>query len=166
MACRSAILVVCMLCFAGPQLTVAAESEELHPFLERGFSLDVGVFFPDRELDLRVRGSLDDINREIDFDRRRLIKSSDDVFAAELSWRFRDRWSIIGQYFKSSDRNSATLEEEIEWGDVVFNAGISAATGTDFSVTRIFVGRQLDTNKFHEFGIGGGNSLAPHWGIH
>ena len=159
MVCRTATLVVCMLCFAGPQLTVAAESEELHPFLERGFSLDVGVFFPDRELDLRVRGSLDDINREIDFDRRRLIKSSDDVFAAELSWRFRDRWSIIGQYFKSKDRNSATLEEEIEWGDVVFNAGVSAATGTDFSVTRIFVGRQLDTNKFHEFGIGGG----IHW---
>jgi hypothetical protein len=154
-----------MLCFAGPQLAVAAESEERHPFLERGFSLDVGVFFPDRELDLRVNGSLDVINREIDFDRRRQIKSNDDIFVAELSWRFRGRWSIIGQYFKSTDRNSATLEEEIEWGDVVFNAGISAATGTDFSLTRIFFGRQLDTSKFHEFGIGG-HSLDPHWGIH
>jgi hypothetical protein len=121
-----------MLCFAGPQLTVAAETEELHPFLERGFSLDVGVFFSDRELDLRVNRSLDVIDREIDFDGRRQIKSNDDIFAAELSWRFRGRWSIIGQYLKATDRNSATLEEEIEWGDVVFNAGISAATGTNF----------------------------------
>ena len=106
-------------------------------------------------MDLRVRGSLDVINREIDFDRRRLIKSSDEVFAAELSWRFRDRWSIIGQNFKSSDRNSATLEKEIEWGDVVFIAGTSAATGTDFSVTRIYVGTNtwsIPTSKWDRAG--------------
>ena len=159
MACRTATLVVGMLCFAAPQLTVAAESEDLHPYLERGFSLDLGVFFPDRELDLRINGSLVGDNDEIDFDRRRRVEKSDEVFAAELSWRFRGRWSVVGQYFRSSDSTRAVLGEDIEWGDVVFGAGSNAAVGTNFSLTRIFFGRQLNTSKSHDFGIGGG----LHW---
>ncbi len=159
MACRNATLVVCMLYLAGPQLTVAAESEDLHPYLERGFSLDLGIFYPDRDLDLRVNGSITGINDEIDFDKRRQIKKSDDLFAVELSWRVRGRWSIVGQYFKSTDSTRAVLEEDIEWGNVVFGAGSNAAVGTDFTLTRIFFGRQLDTSKSHDVGIGGG----LHW---
>ena len=37
--------------------------------------------------------------------------------------------------------------------------GSFAATGSDFSLTRIFVGWQLDTSERHEIGIGGG----VHW---
>ena len=61
---RNATLVVCALCLVVPQLTVAAETEDLYPWLERGFSLDLGVFYPDRELDLRVNGSIAGINTE------------------------------------------------------------------------------------------------------
>jgi len=68
---RTAIPVVCILCIVGPQLANAAESEYLHPWLESGFSLDLGVFFPDRKLDLRINGTLTGINDEIDFDKRR-----------------------------------------------------------------------------------------------
>ena len=120
MACRTATLVVCMLYLAGPQLTVAAESEDLHPYLERGFSLDLGIFYPDRELDLRVNGSINGINDEIDFDKRRKIKKSDDVFAVELSWRFRGSWSIVGQYFKSTASTRAVLER-ISNGETSFS---------------------------------------------
>ncbi len=69
MAIRTTTLVVCLLSFAGPQLTIAAESDDLHPFLYRGFSLDVGVFFPDRHLQLSVNATVGGINEEIDFDR-------------------------------------------------------------------------------------------------
>ena len=156
MACRTAILVLCILSFAGPQLTVAAESEDLHPYLERGFSLDVGLFYPDRHLDLRVNGSLAGINDEIDFDERLRLEDAGDVFAAELSWRFRGRWSVVGQYFESTDSRRAVLEEDIEWGNVVFGAGSNAAVGTEFSLTRIFFGWRLDTGKSHNVGFGGG----------
>ncbi len=159
MVCRTTTLLICMFFFDGMQHTVAAESEDVHPYLERGFSLDLGVFYPDRELDLRVNGSIAGINDEIDFDERRRIKKSDDVIAGELSWRFRGRWSLVGQYFKSSDSNRAVLEEDIEWGNVVFGAGSNATSGVNFSVTRIFFGRQLDTSKSHDIGIGGG----IHW---
>ncbi len=156
---RTIILVVYVICFAGPQLAVAAESEDLHPWLESGFSLDLGVFYPDRELDLRVNGTLTGINDEIDFDERRQLKSADEVFAGEMSWRFRGRWSLVGQYFNSTDTYRAVLEEDIEWGDVVFGAGTNAAVGFDFSLTRIFFGRQLNTSESHNVGIGGG----LHW---
>ena len=156
---RTAILVVCILCIVGPQRAAATESEDLHPFLERGFSLDLGVFFPDRQLDLRVNGSLTGINDEIDFDEGIRLGNADETFAAELSWRFRGKWSVVGQYFKSTDSVRAVLEEDIEWGDVVFGAGSNAAAGTSFSLTRIFFGRQLDTSRSHDFGIGAG----LHW---
>ena len=152
----AATVVVCMLCLAGPQLTVAAESEDLHPYLERGFSLDLGVFYPDRELDLRVNGSLAVINDEIDFDERLKLKRADETFAVELSWRFRGRWSVVGQYFKATDSTRAVLQEDVEWGNVVFGAGSTAAVGPEFSLTRIFFGRRLHTSKSHDVGIGGG----------
>jgi len=100
---RTAPFIVCVLCLAGPQLTVAAEAEDRHPSLESPFSIDIGVFYPDRELDLRVNGSIAGINDEIDFDKRRQFKSAGDIFAMELSWQFRGRWSFVGQYFKSDD---------------------------------------------------------------
>ena len=159
MACRTTSVVVCMIYFSGPQLTVAAEAEDLHPLLEKGFSLDLGVFYPDRELDLRVNGTIAGINDEIDFDKRRQLKGTGDIFAGELSWRFRGRWSIVGQYFSAADSTRAVLEEDIEWGNVVFGAGSFAAVGTDFTLTRIFFGRQLNTSKSHDVGIGGG----LHW---
>ncbi len=156
---RTATLIVCLLCFAGPRLTIAAESEYLHPYLRRGFSLDVGVFYPDRKLDVRVNGTIGSINDEIDFDEAFRLDSADNTFAAEMAWRYHGKWSVIGQYFKSDDTNRAVLEEDIEWGDVVFGAGSNAAVGSKFSLTRIFFGRQLDTRKIHDVGIGGG----LHW---
>ena len=64
----TASLIVAILCLATPQLTIAEDSNDLHPNLESGFSLDLGLFYPDRQLDLRVNGSLIGINDEIHFD--------------------------------------------------------------------------------------------------
>ena len=155
----TASLVVAVLCLASPQLTVAENSEGLHPFLESGFSLDLGIFYPDRQLDLAVNGSVTGINDEIHFDETVRLDNADNTFAAELAWRYRGRWSIVGQYFKSTDSARAVLDEDIEWGDVVFGAGSNAAVGSQFSLTRIFFGRQLNTSKFHDVGIGAG----IHW---
>ncbi len=154
-----AAIAVCLICFTAPQLAVAEDTDDLHPYLENGFSLDLGVFFPDRHLDLSVNGSVGGINDEIDFDKGLQLGSTDSTFAGELSWRFRGKWSIVAQYFKSSDSASLVLEEDIEWGDVVFGAGSFATPGTEFSLTRIFFGRQLDTSRRHDIGIGGG----IHW---
>ena len=159
MTCRTATLFVCILCTAGTRLADAAEPNDLHPYLEREFSLDIGVYYPDRQLDLRVNGTLETLNQEIDFDKSGQLKSAHDVFATELSWRFRGRWSIAGQFFKSADSTRVALEEDIEWGDVVFGAGSFAEMGADFTLTRIFFGRHLDTRRSHDVGVG----VGIHW---
>jgi len=156
---RTTTLVVFVLCCAVPKPILAEDAEDLHPYLESGFSIDLGIFYPDRELDLRVNGTASGINDEIHFDEEVRLDSADNTFSAEFAWRFRGKWSIVGQYFKSTDTARAVLEEDIEWGDVVFGAGSSAAVGSEFSLTRIFFGRQLDTSRSHDVGIGGG----IHW---
>ncbi len=108
---------------------------------------------------MRVNGTLTGDNDEIDFDKGLRLGSADETIAAELSWRFHGRWSVVGQYFKSTDKASTLLEEDIEWGNVIFGAGSNAALGTELSLTRIFFGRQLNTSESHNVGIGGG----IHW---
>ena len=137
----------------------AADEDDLHPLLTSGVSIDVGIFYPDRELDLSVNGRLN-VNDPIDFDTGFSLGNADEVFSGEMAWRFRNRWSFLAQYFKSSDSSTATLKQDIEWGDVVFGAGTSATVGTSLSLTRLFVGRDLAIqDKHHDFGIGGG----VHW---
>lgn len=158
-ACRTVALIVCALYFAGPQLSAAAEPEDWHPYLEHKFSLDLGIFYPDRELDLRVNGSLVGDNVEIDFDKRRQIKTADVIFSTQFSWRIGEKWALIGQFFDSTDYASVVLEEDIEWENVVFGAGSNAAVGSKFTLTRMFFGRHLEMGRSHDIGIGGG----IHW---
>jgi len=139
-----------------PLAVAEDESDDLHPFLTDGFSLDIGLFYPDREWDLRVNGTIGGENGEIDFDEGLNLGNPDNIFAAEMAWRFKGRWSLLVQLFDSSDSTSTVLEEDIEWGDVVFGAGTGAVAGTDLNLARLFVGRQLDTSKYHDVGIGGG----------
>ena len=45
-----------------------ADDEEVHPLMTSGISIDAGAFFPARELDLSVDGTIGQ-NEEIDFDK-------------------------------------------------------------------------------------------------
>ena len=47
---------------------LAQEDSDLHPWLTEDFSVDVGIFFPDREVEIRVDGSLAIVERERDID--------------------------------------------------------------------------------------------------
>ena len=136
--------------------------DEVHPLLINGFSIDVGVFVPRRTLDLRVDRLGDALageNTLIDFDQEFGLKNADETTALELAWRFGERWSFLGQYFKSTYGRTKTLDEDIEWDDIVFNAGSSATLAGGFQLTRFYFGRELDTQPEHNFGIGGG----IHW---
>ena len=121
--------------------------------------VNVGIFYPERDLDLRVNGSVDIENEKFDFDEGARRKSSDDIFAAEMAWRFREDWSVLAQYFDSSSTAEKTLLEDIEWEDVVFGEGSNASAGTHMEVTRLFVGKHLQTDPHHDLGFG----LGIHW---
>ncbi|MDJ0941689.1 MAG: hypothetical protein QNJ00_18135 [Woeseiaceae bacterium] len=136
-----------------------ADDDLLHPALTSKFTVDVGVFFPDRELDVVVRGNASSRDRQIDFYENLNLNSTEEIFATELAWRFGERWSFLAQYFRSSDTNVAELEEDVFFGDIVFNAGSNVVGGAELQLTRMFFGRKFDMRPRHDLGVGGG----IHW---
>jgi hypothetical protein len=152
-------LLLCVLLIAGTNLVYAQESGNIHPSLTEKFVLDMGIFFPSRSFEIHVDGSIAGANPNIDFEDEFGLNKSDETFAIEFGWRFGKKWSLLTQYFESSGSRSAVLDEDIEWNDVVFGQGSNAAAGQEFSVLRVFFGRQFATSERHDFGIGAG----LHW---
>ncbi len=137
-------------------LLYAQEPAKVHPYLTEKSFIDIGVFFPDRRLKLSADGSISGIQPFVDFNKDLRLKASDETFAVDLGWRFANNWLLFGQYFESNGHSRWTLEEDIEWKDVVFQADSNVAAGTGFSLTRVFLGRELDKSDRHEFGLGAG----------
>lgn len=126
-----------------------------HPYLSDSFSVDVGLFMPQRQAELSVDGPLGSIQGEdIDFNESFGLQKRDDLFAMNFAWRFGEKWELGAQYFESDGQRQAVLEEDVEWGEFVFGAGTGVAAGIDFTVVRTFFGRNFDSANHHDFGIG------------
>lgn len=122
----------------------------VHPFLTSKFNIQAGVYFPTQDLKLRVDGSLANENEEIDFDEELKLRDNDDVFVLEMTWRFGEKWSLRMQNFQENRRQSVVLEEDIEWGDEIIQAGSNAFIGSDFKITRVFLpGHSIPTRKLN-----------------
>jgi len=131
----------------------------VHPFLASKFNIQAGAYFPKQDLTLRIDGSLGNENGEIDFSEQLKLSDNDDVFVLEMTWRFGKKWSLRMQNFQENRREEFVLEEDIEWGDEVLQAGSNAFIGSDFKRTRVFFARAFDTKPQVEYGIG----LGVHW---
>lgn len=134
----------------------ANEEADASPYLSKRFFASAGIFFPDRELKFRIDGSLPAVRSTVDFSERFNLKGSDETGSYEIGWRFREDWMLRGQYFNVENSSTATLTEDIQWGDYTFNAGTSVGAGSDVSVIRAFFGKTYRRQGDYEFGIGGG----------
>lgn len=137
----------------------AEEHGDVHPYLTQKFILDTGVYFPDRETRISVDGPTVGANEEIDFQSEFGLDRSDETFSLNFGWRFGKKWELGAQYFELSGTRGATLDEDIEWNDVVFGQGTSVVAGQDFRLIRVFFGRNFDTSERYNFGVGAG----LHW---
>jgi hypothetical protein len=146
----------CLFCCG---LALADEPADAHPFLSAKFNVQLGVYSPRRDITVRVDGSIAGENGSIDFDDELGARQRDDIFAAELIWRFGKKWSLRTQYFDSSGSKSSVLATDIEWGDDIIEAGSSVTAGTSFTLSRIFFGRSFDNSPKYDYGIG----LGLHW---
>lgn len=149
----------CLLLLGSSVTGHSEEAEAVHPYLSENLFVDVGVFFPSRTFGVAVDGSLGEDNDLIEFDESVDINEKDRIFALEFGWRFGEKWRLVGQYFESSASSSVVLEEDIEWEDVIFQAGTTASGGASLTLLRTFFGREFRSGEFHEFGLGAG----IHW---
>jgi hypothetical protein len=156
---RKISIALLVLLLGNTDLFGAEISDGENPYLTDTFYLDIGLFFPSRELKLSVDGSVAGARSAIDFDTAFGLKKSDDVLSVNGGWRFSENWQLGAQYFASDGQQSRVLEEDVEWGDYTFGAGTGVAAGLDFSLFRTFFARKFQAAEHHSFGVG----IGIHW---
>lgn len=155
---KYALLIVAL--FAGGTISLPAEAQDgVHAYLTETFSLDLGVYFPERRVEMGVDGPLAAAGQDIDFEESFGLKKSDETFSLNFGWRFGEKWQLGAQYFQSSGERSRVLQEDVEWNDIIFGQGTGVAAGQDFQLIRTFFTRKFKGNDRHEFGLG----LGIHW---
>ena len=152
------VIAVSLCCFASFQ-SAAENTDDLHPFLTDTFNIQLGIFSPQKDIDIRVDGSLGAGNDPIDFEEQLKLAATEDIFSLEFVWRFGEKWSLRGQHFQSRRAQNVVLEEDVEWGDTIIRAGSSVTAGASLDLTRVFFGWSLDSIPQIDYGIG----LGLHW---
>jgi hypothetical protein len=132
----------------------AQQDDPAQKLIDARFDVDIGMFFPDKKRAFRVNGAAGVENIDIGVDEELKFKSSEETFAAEIGWQFGERWQVEGQYFSVADRESLILTEDIQWEDVVYQAGSNVSAATSFKVVRLFFSRNFTTAPHHNLGIG------------
>jgi hypothetical protein len=143
--------------FAGsfvPGTASAQTANDYHPFLSDRFNIGLGIYYPKKRFKVRVDGSAPE--EEIDFDEALKLGDQDATGSLSFRWRFGMKWSFWGQYWNTSDKGGAVLEEDLEWEDLVFKAGTFVSGGIDISIARALFGRKFIHSLKHEFGLGAG----------
>ena len=132
----------------------AQQDDPAQKLIDATFDVDIGIFFPDKERAFRVNGVSPIENIDIEFDEELKLKASEETFSAEIGWQFGERWQVETQYFSVADTDSLILTEDVQWEDVVYQAGSSVSATTSFKVIRLFFSRNFTTAPHHNFGIG------------
>jgi hypothetical protein len=146
-------LSICFLCIiASP--TFGQSEAEVHPFMEDPFILHLGAFLPKRDVDIAVDGNVTGPHPPLDFESQLGVSDTDDLFTAEFIWRFGEKWSFRGQYFKADSAVVGVVEEDLVWGDVILEQGSSIGAGNELEVERLFFAYELSNSLQHNFGIG------------
>ena len=143
-----------------PVLAQGQIAEPNHPYLSNKFFASVGLFLPDQNTRLGLEASVDIPDpgptplQRVDFSETFGFSDSDETFSAEIGWRFGKKWQLSGQYFRVDSNTRVSLEEDVEWGDVVFNEGTFVGAGNDYQITRLFFGRRFKSTDRQELGFG------------
>ncbi len=128
-----------------------AQEAEKHPFLKDKFYVSAGIFIPQKELRFGAEG---DITDDIDFGQSFDFNDNQTTFFFHGEWRWNKKWRLTGEYFAVNNAARATLERDIEFENITFEAGSFVRAGVDFSLWRIFVGRTISSGPKHSLGAG------------
>jgi len=138
--------------------TSYAQSDgDKNPRLTERFHARAALFVPDRSVKVGAAGQISTgDSEEIDFGRTFDLEGTENTLNLDFIWRFSKSkfWSVKGQYFRVSAAQETTLEREIEWEDVTYQAGARVKAGYGLSLYRIFFGRVISTGQKHELGGG------------
>lgn len=135
-----------------PQFVLA----DTHPLIADKFVVHVGDFVANKDVEVRVDGPLDVLGTPIDVEGELGGSGHEDALAAELRWRFGERWQVAAQLFRVSDSASATITRDIDFAGYQFQAGAALDVESGADITRVFFGRDFIRDDTRVFGIGFG----------
>jgi len=153
---RLAGLSLVLMALAAPMSAIAQDAWDVHPYLSDKFHVGLGVYFPERSLKIGVDASVPGVSREIDLSEQFKLKNTETTESFELGWRFGKKWLVRGQHFSVGGSRSATLGEDVQWGDYTFGAGTGVSAGIDVTISRLYFGYTIRRDDVQEFGVGGG----------
>jgi hypothetical protein len=126
--------------------------EKKHPLLTDKFQFKVGLYSSFKQYELGANGSskddLIDFSNTFDFD------ENESTLFLSFYWRFARMWSVSVETFRVRNENSNTLNEDIEWDDVIYRTGVDVNAGLGLRMYRILFGRTITKGLKHEFGAG------------
>lgn len=154
---KGLLLGMSALLLASMSVTVAAQDSGYHPSLSDNFIFTAGAFRSDNTFKLEAEG-IDLDSDEIDFGKSVGVDKSNTIANFELRWKFGSsrKWSLAGQYFSNNAKGDATLEEDVEWQDLIFREGTFVEGGVKLEVIRAFLGYSFVKQEQHDFGVGVG----------
>ena len=129
-----------------------AQDEKVHPLNEDRFFIEAGVFAVSREFKIRADGEFP--NEEIDFNESFGLTKSEPTYYFQFGWRFSKRWTVSLQSFGVSANDGVTLEEDVEFEDVIFEAGSFVDVGIGFQLYRLYFERKMLMNPKHDLTVG------------
>ena len=153
-------IIVTLILF-GQLLYAQNDDSQKHPLLEDSFIFTAGVFFPNKSLKLSVDGTVelppdvelpeDDIDIGENFD----VSQYQTTFATGFQWRFgkTKKWKLLADYFGIYNRWKGTLDESIEWEDIIYDVDAEVRAGMDLSIIRSRIGRAISIGQKHELGV-------------
>lgn len=140
-----------------------AAADELHPLMDSKYWAKAGAFFAARDLKVSAIGSFGADPgpglTAVDFDSATGLDDRSDIFTIEFGWQFGEKWDFALQYFRSSRSARGELSREIEWEDVVYEAGVVVDSHSSMSISRLFFSRRVWDKGPHDFRLGAG----VHW---
>ena len=148
-------IIACLL----PALAYASDSEEMHPLMTSKYWARVGVYFSARDFSASANGSAGGSTGGIDFDSTAGLNDRPELFMVEVGWRFSPQWELALQHFESERSASRTLNDSVEWQDLVFDVGVRLEAETSAKITRLFFARQFSHKGPHNLRLGAG----LHW---
>lgn len=134
--------------------TARAADWERNPLLEDKFRLSLGAFVANIDSTLAINGDADFDGSNIDFNRRFGLSNDQSRLSGSFHWRFGEKWSVAFQYFDQKLSSTSVLDQDVQWGDSVLQAGSSVTAGTFNDVYRIFFGRKFMEGDNYKFGAG------------
>jgi hypothetical protein len=78
---------------------------------------------------------------------------------AEFRWRMSEHWRLEVNYFYISETGSKTIDQDIQWGDVIYPVSAQVTSKLNFGDLRTSVGYSFYKTSDKELGVG----LGLHW---